>query len=142
MLVAEQQFTGSCLCGALSFQVRDPKWCANCHCSMCRKIHGAAYVTWVGFAREHFLIIKGEEHLNQYRSSAGAQRGSCDVCGSQIFFQSERWPDEIHVTRASLSDEVDLHPQAHYFFDDRAPWVQINDALPRYGGPTGTEPIL
>lgn len=58
-----------------------------------------------------------------------------------MFFQSERWPDEIHVARASLPDDADLRAQAHYFFDDRASWARIDDELPRYGGPTGTESI-
>lgn len=96
-------------------------------------------MTWVGFHPATLSIVKGEERLRQYRSSPNAQRGSCGLCVSQIFFQSDRWPDEIHVTRASLPDELDLKPQSHYFFDDRAPWTEVHDELPRYGGLTGTE---
>jgi len=32
-------------------------------------------------------------------------------------------------------------PQAHFYFDDRAPWVTVADDLPRFGGKTGTEPL-
>ncbi len=135
------KLAGGCFCGGLQFEVSEPKWCADCHCSMCRRIHGAAYVTWVGFSQDAFSIVKGKEHLKQFRSSPEAIRGSCTLCGSQLFFQSERWPDEIHVTRTSLSDELNIAPKAHYFFDDRAPWIMIDDVLPRYGGQTGIEPI-
>ena len=34
---------GSCLCGAVRFEVTLPsKFCAHCHCGNCRKAHGAA----------------------------------------------------------------------------------------------------
>ena len=42
-------FKGSCLCGSVRFSVDG--FCekaANCHCSMCRKFHGAAFGTLVG----------------------------------------------------------------------------------------------
>lgn len=135
----EKEIVGGCLCGAICFKITSPKWCANCYCAMCRKVHGAPFVTWVGVAQSDLLIFKGKEHLKQYQSSPAAQRGSCDICGSQMFFQSKRWPDEIHITRASLPDDMNLQAQAHYFFDDRAPWIQVDDSLPRYGGTTGTE---
>ena len=38
-----------CLCGDISPQATLPsKWVAHCHCSLCRRAHGAALVTWVG----------------------------------------------------------------------------------------------
>jgi hypothetical protein len=59
-----------------------------------------------------------------------------------MFFRSERWPDEVHVARAALPDHVGLEPRAHYFFDDRAPWAIVDDALQGYGGTTGTEAVV
>lgn len=38
-----------CLCGDLKLEATLPsKWVAHCHCSLCRRAHGAAFVTWVG----------------------------------------------------------------------------------------------
>ena len=35
---------GSCLCGQVRFELTGPAQFINhCHCSMCRKVHGAAY---------------------------------------------------------------------------------------------------
>ena len=40
---------GSCLCGGVQYEVGgELNLMANCHCSMCRKHHGAAFVTFVG----------------------------------------------------------------------------------------------
>jgi hypothetical protein len=39
---------GACLCGAVQFELQLPAtWVAHCHCTMCRRAHGAAFVTWV-----------------------------------------------------------------------------------------------
>ena len=40
---------GQCLCGAVAFTAALPsKWVAHCHCTLCQRAHGAAFVTWVG----------------------------------------------------------------------------------------------
>lgn len=37
---------GSCLCGAVRFRASLPcKWVAHCHCTCCRRAHGAPLVT-------------------------------------------------------------------------------------------------
>ncbi|WP_445081937.1 GFA family protein [Vibrio alginolyticus] len=42
-------FEGSCLCGGVRFSVSGfSEKVANCHCSMCRKFHGAALGNWLG----------------------------------------------------------------------------------------------
>ena len=52
---------GSCFCGAVRFSIRPPTlFCGHCHCSMCRRNHGAGYVTWFGIARGQFAIDSGE----------------------------------------------------------------------------------
>jgi hypothetical protein len=52
--------SGGCLCGAVRFRVELPTlFCAHCHCSMCRRNHGAAYVTWFGIARERLAVEAG-----------------------------------------------------------------------------------
>jgi len=36
---------------------------------------------------------------------------------------------------------IDREPERHIFWDERAPWVRVADGLPRFGGPTGFEPL-
>ena len=77
--------TGGCLCGAVEFELKLPsKWCGHCHCSMCQRAHGAGYVTWAGFESDHFILKKGDHHLEWFESSTGARRGFCSTCGSTI----------------------------------------------------------
>jgi len=134
--------TGGCLCGAVRFELTLPsKWVAHCHCSMCRRAHGAPFVTWVGVERDRFRVVAGDADLARYRSSPPATRSFCGRCGSPLLFESERWPGEVHIARASIPGAIDREPVAHVFYSDRADWIAIHDELPRRGGATGTEPL-
>lgn len=134
--------TGGCLCGAVRFRIAFPtKWCAHCHCSMCRRAHGAAFVTFVGVPSGQFAIERGADDLVRFDSSAGAWRRFCRVCGSTLTFEGERWPDEVHVVVANLDGPLDREPAAHCYWDVRVAWVHIDDALAKLGGPSGTEPL-
>ena len=128
------QAQGACLCGALRFELALPsKWVAHCHCSMCRRAHGAAFVTWVGMEETRCRIDDPDGRLRWYDSSPGAQRGFCSNCGSSLFFRSQRWPGELHIVLANLLDPVDRAPQAHVFWDSHVDWVTLDaaDGLPR-----------
>ena len=134
--------TGTCLCGEVRFEVEPPvKFCAHCHCSMCRRAHGAAFVTWTGVVAERFRVTQGDTRLQRYESSPEATRSFCSQCGTTLFFESQRWAGEIHIVVSNLQPDHGLIPQAHVFFDDRADWVEIADALPRLGGASGVEPL-
>lgn len=135
-------FAGRCLCEGIRFEVDPPtKWCAHCHCSLCRRAHGAAFVTWFGAAVERFRIARGEELLRWYRSTPGARRGFCSECGSTLFFEGDRWPGEIHIALAHMEGPIDRDPSAHVFFDSGVGWIHLDDGLPRLGGPSGNEPV-
>ena len=44
------EWTGGCLCGAVRYRATvDPIRVVNCHCGMCRRASGAAFLTHVHF---------------------------------------------------------------------------------------------
>ena len=125
---------GGCLCGAIRYRVPlPPLWVAHCHCSMCRRAQGAAFVTWLGVPGEKFSFLGNADRLRIFRSSTDAQRSFCGRCGTPLFFESRHWPGELHVTLASLDPAVaaTLQPQMHAYWSSRAPWVELGDHLPR-----------
>ncbi|MCA9671681.1 MAG: GFA family protein [Myxococcales bacterium] len=133
---------GGCLCGAVRFEAKAaPLWVANCHCSMCRRAHGAAYVTWVSVPAQSFMITRGLHNVKDFESSPSALRSFCQRCGSTMFFRAKRWKDEVHIARANIDPPFDAKPQVHAFFSDRADWLDLHDELPKRGGPTGIEPL-
>jgi len=125
---------GGCLCGAVRFEFDLPsRWCAHCHCSLCRRAHGAAFVTWVGVPEKQFRLVAGEDKLVWFRSTPPARRGFCATCGTTLFFQSSRWPDEMHVVLSNVDEPIDRAPSAHAYFGDRVHWIEVNDDLKRLG---------
>ena len=139
---AEETVTGSCFCGAVRFRIGLPTLgCAHCHCSMCRRSHGAVYVTWFAVPYTRFALEKGEAELVRFRSSDHGTRSFCGRCGSSLFCESTHHPDDIDIVLASLHGPIDRAPQVHVYFDDRADWVAVGDTLPRRGGVTGIEPV-
>jgi hypothetical protein len=133
---------GECLCGTVKFEIDPPtKWCAHCHCTVCRRAHGSAFVTWFGVLLEQFRIVSGEEDVRWYQSSKEAQRGFCKKCGSTMLFQSNRWADEMHIVLSNIVGEIDRSPAAHVFYDTHVEWFSVNDNLKLLGGKSGTEPV-
>jgi hypothetical protein len=132
---------GACLCGAVRFTVTLPTlFCGHCHCSMCRRNHGAAYVTWIAAARERLALDAGAELLTRYASSEHGSRTFCSRCGTSLFCENDQHPERVDIPLASLSGPIDRAPALHVFFDDRADWTEVCDALPKLGGKTGVEP--
>lgn len=131
---------GSCLCGAVRFAIGLPTaFCAHCHCSMCRRAHGAGYVTWVGAPRSGFRLETGAGRLVRYRSSEHGMRSFCGVCGSSLFCELDTEPQIVDVVLANLDGPIDRAPQAHAYYDSRADWVRIDDDLPRLSGNGGDD---
>lgn len=123
---------GSCLCGAVRFRAELPtKWVAHCHCTRCRRAHGAPFVTWAGFPAAQFSLEAGSAQLAWYESSPGAKRAFCPRCGSPMLFESVRWPGEVHVARALIEGALDKEPAAHVFYETHVPWLEVNDSLPK-----------
>jgi hypothetical protein len=58
-----------------------------------------------------------------------------------MLFVAEKYPGDVHVTRACILDDVDVPPRAHVFFDQHVEWYPFADPLPRFGGPDGTDPL-
>jgi hypothetical protein len=126
--------TGRCLCGDVGFRAELPsKWVAHCHCTMCQRSSGSAFVTWVGLDESTCRVHDPRGRLRWYRSSDQGERGFCGECGSTLFFRSARWAGELHATLANFTGPVDRAPQAHVFWDTHVDWVRLDagDGLPR-----------
>ena len=131
---------GGCLCGRVRFALQLPTlFCGHCHCSMCRRAHGAGVVTWAAVRREQLEVLAGEELLRRYRSSDHGTRSFCRICGSQLFCESSGHPETVDVTLASLDGPIDRSPQLHVYHTDRVEWLTLGDDLPRLPAGVGED---
>jgi hypothetical protein len=141
MTMDEKVFAGSCLCGAVRFEVKGPlDQVGHCHCTICQRAHGAAFVTWAAIPNERLAVTAGEAKLVDYVSSEIGTRSFCGRCGSSLFCTLTTHPGVVDVALAALAPGHGAIPRAHLFWDDRAEWLEPGDRLPRLGGKTGREP--
>ena len=124
---------GSCLCGGITYEIRGPLTGAlNCHCTMCRKAHGAAFRSRARVNAGDFELTRGDHLLTFYESSPGNHRGFCRVCGSPILSRFDEDSTQYGLPLGALDDDPGITPMCHVFVDDKAPWHSITDDLPRF----------
>ena len=98
---------------------------------MCRKAHGAAFVTFIGVLRSDFRFIRGERSILRYESSQGSSRPFCRRCGSTLLFESAG-EDEVWIAAGSLDGDPGCRPGSHIFVGSKAPWHPLDDELPKF----------
>ena len=125
------EWIGGCLCGAVRYRATaDPIRAVNCHCGMCRRLSGAAFLTYVHFLIGAFTWTKGEP--TRYRSSSEAGRGFCDRCGSTLTMYETVLKDRVQVTLGSLDRPENVRPDDHVWTESQLAWLHIDDDLPRF----------
>jgi len=120
---------GSCLCGGVAFTVGGEfSGMTHCHCSMCRKVHGAQFATY--FSAQELTYTQGEELIQRYESSPNFIRSFCGGCGAVL---PEQYGDnDISVPAGLMDDDPGLRPQAHIFTESKAASYTICGQLPQH----------
>jgi hypothetical protein len=123
--------TGSCLCGAVRYEASATGVALHCHCSRCRKWHGAAFASIVRVPIDALRVASGEELITRYASSPGVDRCFCSACGSSLF-TVRRDLGWAHVRLGTVDGDPGVRPSLHAFVGSKAPWFDIADSLPQY----------
>lgn len=125
------KLAGTCLCGKTGFDTKTPvKWCLHCHCESCRKNTGSGYTTFFGVADGTWNFVGQEPGI--FSSTHGVTRYYCTSCGTPMAYRAEKFPDEIHFYLAHLKNSDAVVPTGHVHWSEKAPWVLIQDDLPKY----------
>ena len=124
---------GGCLCGGVRYQVSGAiGQVANCHCTMCQKVHGAAFGTYAELRRSDVKWTLGDALVKHYPSSDGVERLFCKRCGSTLQFLFDLEPEMVYVTLGTMDGDPGVRPEVHIFAGSRAPWYDITDDLPQF----------
>ncbi len=120
---------GGCFCKRIRYSVDAGSYlCANCHCTMCRRVHAAPYVTWLVVPVERFRYT-GELPV-EFASSNNGTRYFCATCGTQVACVNTGHPEVIDVTVGSLDIPAAFAPTLDVYSDTRLAWVPL---LERHG---------
>jgi hypothetical protein len=123
---------GSCLCRGITYEILEPlSGVVNCHCSMCRKAHGAAFRTRATVKVVAFQFKSGEDLLTFYESSPGEHRSFCRVCGANLITRFDRHPEVYGFALGTLDTDPEVKPVRNVFTRFKAPWFDITDSLPQ-----------
>lgn len=121
--------TGSCLCGAVTFEVQgDLPGPDACHCRKCRK-HSGHYFASTDAPRSA-VTIHGQDHITWYQSSDKARRGFCATCGSSLFWDPLA-RDWIGIAMGAFDGPTDTRLKVHIFVADKGDYYEIADGLPQ-----------
>lgn len=132
--MSEQEFAGSCLCGAVSYRIEgEVQAFFHCHCSRCRKSTGTGHASNVIVRYSGAEWPDGEDGLGRY-DVPGAKRFHtrfCTRCGSPMpRVAADRGVAVIPA--GSLDRAPDLTPTGRIFQDSRLPWSCHGDGLPTW----------
>jgi hypothetical protein len=123
---------GKCECGRVRYEVdSEIEDYSHCHCSQCRRLHGAAFASFGGVRRDGFRYLSGEPELKIYASSNDIDRVFCGNCGSNIMADFKPEPEMLYITMGTLDGDPPCPPAYHQFVGSKAPWYEIGDALPQ-----------
>lgn len=125
--------TGHCECGRITYEIDGPvKDFSHCHCSQCRRLHGAAFVSFAGVAKDAVRYTNGEDDLQVYASSDAINRFFCRVCGSPILCDFIPEPDMLYVCMGTMDGNPELPDGYHQFVAFKSEWYEIADSLPQH----------
>ena len=127
------KLAGGCLCGAVRYELSaEPRAVAHCHCSMCRKNHGAAFATHGSVHRSEHVFTQGSDVLRAFRSSEQVTRTFCSICGSPLLWHiAGKYDDWMSVPLGTLDTVFVPKEQKHIQVASKAPWFEITDSWPQ-----------
>ena len=123
--------SGGCLCGKLRYSIKGPLIEADhCHCSMCRRQHGAAFASYADFKPGDFSWTAGENLLRIFEVPGGGGWCFCTNCGSTL--AGSEHGKITSVTLGTIEGDPGIKPGSHIFTGSRASWYAIRDKLPQF----------
>lgn len=125
--------SGSCLCGAVRFEVQEPLPPVQlCHCADCRKAQGTAFAANMPVPTDSMTWLSGQDHLRAYESSPGKERVFCPTCGSPVFSRRLDTPQTVRLRAGLLNGPTALTLGFHFHTADKADWREIEGDLPQH----------
>lgn len=135
--------SGRCLCEAIIYEITGELGpIFNCHCTKCRRWHGAAFRTRASIKRSQFKWVSGEELLSHFNSSDSVIKTFCSICGSSLVSLYKSNLDIIGIPIGGLEQDPGAQPLANIFVGSKAPWFHISDGLPQYEEWPSTESMF
>ncbi len=125
--------TGKCLYGKICYEYHGATGnLVHCHCSKCRKWHGAAFRSRMVVKKDGYKITQGQEYIEQYQASLNVIKTFCRNCGSNLVTIYPRRENLLGLPIAGCEGKLDQYQEFHIYTGSKASWWQIRDNHPQY----------
>jgi hypothetical protein len=109
--MAHRRLFGGCLCGSVRYEITAlPGTVEHCHCTMCRKAHGAAFSTNALVPSDALTVTSGAAVISEYESSPNRRKCFCARCGSQLVIRRLDGPALTVVTPGTIDGDPVARP--------------------------------
>lgn len=123
------QYHGSCLCGAVRYRIDGPiKAVTHCHCSQCRKAHGAAFASYASVPAATLVCNDPDAAIRVFKSSASVSRSFCSNCGANLFWTDAAgdFADWVSVALGTLDTPFEPTRHKHVHVPSKAlGWTMV-----------------
>ncbi len=127
---------GGCFCGSVRYRAEAVFDAGYCHCSVCRRISGAAAACWFSVREEHFSLTHGAPAT--LHSSEHFARFFCRSCGTHLYGRDDLpAPPKVgsklvSVMLGTLDEPGTVAPEVHQWWTNRMPWFAQALELPKF----------
>ncbi|MEO7725922.1 MAG: GFA family protein [Burkholderiales bacterium] len=126
--------TGSCLCGAVKFEVSPPFTAFRyCHCGRCQKASGSAHAANAFLPAKQFKWLAGESLIKQF-DLPGAKRFAvsfCTQCGTRVPHKVKT-TENMLVPAGVLDVDPGMRPENSIFWKSKAAWYREPQEMPKF----------
>jgi hypothetical protein len=128
--------TGSCLCGAVRFEVRAPFFDAGyCHCTRCQGRTGTGSAISGLIAASDVAVVQGADAIRTWQPEGGYPKSFCGTCGAHLFSGVPGGPGRCGVRFGALDGDPGIAPTFRQWLSSAAAWDPIpDDGLTHYPG--------
>ena len=126
------QFKTTCLCGSVKCSFFLPiNMVVQCYCSMCRKMQGSDYSSWVSVKDSQTIINCGREFLSEYQLNEKSKKVFCSKCGTIIYaINGKHFPNHKMFALGTIDKySQELLPKKHVYLESKAEWVKVSSLI-------------
>ena len=124
---------GGCLCNGVRYEYDGTiEEISMCHCSMCRKAQGSAYVAVSPIEAAKFRIVRGSELLREFRAVSYKARVFCSRCGSPLYSARDDLPNIKRLRLGTLESPANCENRYHIYVGSKADWDDVCDEWPQF----------
>ena len=128
MTESNDNYTGSCFCGAVRFTVTgSPVAMGYCHCESCRRWSAGPVNAFTLWKPDAVRVTQGAENIGTYHMTGRSHRKWCKTCGGHLFTEHPGWG--VTDVYAAVIPALAFRPGVHVNYQETV--LHIKDGLPK-----------